>query len=324
MINYRPLLTALEDAGLEQWSRVLPEQIALGLCTKRFGDLPDWLAALKDMPNIQAKQVELLTKVQLGERCELTNSQFGHMTKTLQQLIPWRKGPFELFGLHLDTEWRSDWKWQRLQPHLGSLKGQRVLDVGCGNGYHCLRMLGEGAARVIGIDPSPRFVVQFYMLKQLLGQQPVDVLPLGIESLPKKLQCFDTCFSMGVLYHRRSPFDHLQELWDTLKPGGKLVLETLVIEGKLGDTLVPEGRYAKMNNVWFIPSVDTLLSWLNKMGYIEARCIDVNTTSVKEQRATDWMRFQSLPDFLNDADTSKTFEGHPAPKRAIIIAHKPD
>src|SRR5690606_32557236 len=143
----------------------------------------------------------------------------------LQKLIPWRKGPFDVFGVHIDTEWRSDWKWQRVVPHISALQGRHVLDVGCGNGYHCLRMAGEGAAQVVGIDPSPRFVVQFYMLKKYLGSLAADVLPIGIETLPAKLEAFDTTFSMGVLYHRRSPMDHLRELKDTLRPGGELVLE---------------------------------------------------------------------------------------------------
>ena len=184
-------------------------------------------------------------------------------------------------------------------------------------------MLGEKAKSVLGIDPSPRFIVQFYMLKHFIDQAlPIDILPIGIEDLPVNLEFFDTTFSMGVLYHRRSPIDHLRELKATLKPGGQLILETLVIDGKLGDTLVPEGRYAKMNNVWFLPSIPTLVSWLSKCGFENPRCVDQNYTSIEEQRATDWMDFQSLPDFLDPNDSSKTIEGHPAPLRAVFVANK--
>ena len=77
---------------------------------------------------------------------------------------------------------------------------------------------------------------------------------------------FDTVFSMGVLYHRRSPFHHLAELKNCLKPDGELVLETLVIDGKRGEVLVPERRYSKMHNVWFLPSCLTLESWLKRSG----------------------------------------------------------
>jgi len=208
-------------------------------------------------------------------------------------------------------------------PHLEPLKDRTILDVGCGNGYHCWRMLGEGAQRVIGIDPSPRFVVQFHMIKQFMPTAPVDLLPVGIEDLPQNLQAFDTTFSMGVLYHRKSPIDHLRELKASLRPGGQLVLETLVIKGKLGEVLVPEGRYAKMNNVWFLPSCETLLSWMKKCGFKNPRVVDVNQTGQDEQRSTDWMKFQSLPDFLDPEDPNRTDEGHPAPIRAVFVAEAP-
>ena len=192
-----------------------------------------------------------------------------------------------------------------------------LLDVGCGSGYHCWRMLGAGAAEVIGIDPTPLFVVQYWALQKYLQRDEVWVLPAGIEQLPAKLQAFDTVFSMGVLYHRRSPMDHLLELRDCLRPGGQLVLETLVIEGGPGATLVPRGRYARMGNVWFLPSVDTLLGWLRKLGFLDAQLVDVTVTSTEEQRSTDWMRFHSLADFLDPADSTRSIEGYPAPRRAI-------
>ncbi|MCU7797779.1 MAG: tRNA 5-methoxyuridine(34)/uridine 5-oxyacetic acid(34) synthase CmoB, partial [Candidatus Thiodiazotropha sp. (ex Myrtea spinifera)] len=141
------------------------------------------------------------------------------------------------------------------------------------------------------------------------------------EDIPPNLQAFDTVFSMGVFYHRRSPFSHLSELKGCLRKGGELVLETLVIEGGPGEVLVPEGRYAKMRNVWFIPSPATLISWLSRAGFGDVRLIDVTTTSVEEQRATEWMRFESLADYLDPSQPAQTVEGHPAPRRAIIVAH---
>jgi tRNA (mo5U34)-methyltransferase len=128
---------------------------------------------------------------------------------------------------------------------------------------------------------------------------------------------------MGVLYHRRSPMDHLQELKDCLRPGGQLVLETLVIEGGPGETLVPEGRYARMGNVWFLPSPDTLLGWLRKIGFSDPELLDVTVTSTQEQRTTDWMRFHSLENFLDPQDSSRSIEGYPAPCRAIVTARAP-
>lgn len=322
MIDYTRLLEQLAETPLAPLAANLPSAIEKGLSIQRYGDLPDWYQAMDQLPDLQPDWVELRERVAIGLD-NIDPNQRSQLEQALRALIPWRKGPFEVFGIHIDTEWRSDWKWDRVVPHLSSLEGRRVLDVGCGNGYHCLRMFGAGAARVIGIDPSPRFVVQFYMLKKYLGDIPVDVLPVGIESLPPNLEAFDTTFSMGVFYHRRSPMDHLRELKDTLRPGGELVLETLVIEGGEGQVLVPEGRYAMMNNVWFIPSSITLTSWLRKSGFVDVRVVNECVTTTEEQRSTDWMRFHSLPEFLDPNNPALTAEGHPAPRRAVLIARKP-
>ena len=175
---------------------------------------------------------------------------------------------------------------------------------------------------MIGIDPSPMFVMQYEVMHRYIGEQGVYVLPLGIDDVPEKLEAFDTVFSMGVLYHRRSPVDHILQLKDCLREGGELVLETLVIDGDETACLLPEDRYARMGNVWFIPSVAMLEQWLRRCKFKNIRTVDVTVTSTEEQRATEWMTFQSLKDFLDPDDPSKSIEGYPAPKRAIIIANK--
>ena len=324
MIDYNPLIKRWQGTEMDAWAQLLPEQVSRGLSTRRYGDLPRWLQVLADLPDLRPDRVDLdSARVGASTEKDIGVAAIDSLRHTLLGLHPWRKGPFELFGVHIDTEWRSDWKWDRLANSIDDLSGRRILDVGCGSGYHCWRMLGAGGAEVIGIDPTPLFVVQYWALQKYLQRDEVWVLPVGIEQLPAKLQAFDTAFSMGVLYHRRSPMDHLLELRDCLRPGGQLVLETLVIEGGPGATLVPEGRYARMGNVWFLPSCDTLLGWLRKLGFLDAQLVDVTATSTGEQRSTDWMHFQSLADFLDPADSSKSIEGYPAPRRAIVTARAP-
>ncbi len=284
--------------------------------------LAQWQAVVETLPKLTTTHRLLDTDaVQIGQSDDLLEADRMQLEHHLKALHPWRKGPYNLFGIQMDTEWRSDWKWDRLKNHITPLNHRLVLDVGCGNGYHCWRMLGAGAKMVVGIDPLLLNVMQFQLIRKLHGEAPVYVLPLGIECVPYGLKAFDTVFSMGVLYHRRSPIDHLLELRDCLQPGGELVLETLVIDGRLGEVLLPEGRYAKMRNVWFLPSCETLMSWLKRCGFINIRMIDVTTTSIEEQRSTEWMQFHSLKDFLNAENPQLTYEGLPAPKRAIIIAN---
>ncbi len=326
MIDYAPFLRqlAFQNASFAKWARTLPAQIGQKLNPAGNKDLALYLQALERLPAIQPSHSDLKRSViQIGKAHDATSEQIEQLRKELFVLHPWRKGPFSLFGLFIDTEWRSDLKWERLKDHICSLTDRLVLDVGSGNGYHCLRMLGAGARLVVGIDPYIKNVMQFSAVKTYLKTDKVHVLPLALEALPSWLQGFDTVFSMGVLYHRRSPFDHLLKLKNLLRPQGELVIETLVIEGEEGRVLVPEQRYAKMRNVWFIPSPPTLQSWLRRTGFEEVRLIDISLTTTKEQRPTEWMRFESLPHFLHPQDPRLTVEGYPRPRRAIFLARKP-
>lgn len=287
-------------------------------------DIPNWKAALSEMPKRVPSSIDLnRADIRVGVGSDLTDEERDLLKENLKALHPWRKGPFNLFGIPIDTEWRSDWKWDRLAGQISALKDQVVLDIGCGSGYHCWRMLGEGAKYVLGLEPALVYVFQFQVFQKYIGAPAIEVLPLGIQHLPCSMPVFDTVFSMGLLYHRKEPLEHLRQLRALLRAEGELVLETLIVEGKAGDVLVPEGRYAQMRNVWNLPSVQTTEGWLREVGFEDVRCVDVTKTTFEEQRTTDWMTFQSLCDFLNPEDSSLTVEGYPAPKRAIFLARQP-
>ena len=240
----------------------------------------------------------------------------------LLSLRPWRKGPFSILGVDIDTEWRSDWKWHRIAD-AAHWENASVLDVGCGSGYHLWRMWGAGARLVLGIDPTRLYRQQFNVLKGFMPQAPAHFLPFRLEDFPKNTQSFDIVTSMGVLYHCKSPFQHLEELKGALKKGGTLILETLIVEGPIHTVLVPTDRYAQMRNVWCIPSPETLCMWLERAGFIGAKIHDITPTTLKEQQTTEWMPFHSLADFLDSDDPTKTIEGYPAPVRAVITAQRP-
>jgi len=324
MIDVETLQKRWAGTPLEPWGERLSDQVAAGLSPRRYGDLPRWLKALENLPDLSAATIDMKAAAITVTAAEPFDSAAqAAFADHLRAFHPWRKGPFRLFEVDIDTEWRSDWKWDRLAPHVTALDDRLVLDVGCGNGYHAWRMRGAGAREVIGIDPTPLFVVQFQAVQRYVKDDAVAVLPLGIEAVPEALHAFDTVFSMGVLYHRRSPLGHLQVLRDLLRPGGQLVLETLVIEGDAQRCLVPPGRYARMGNVWFLPSTAMLLTWLHKLGWCDPRVVDETVTSTQEQRSTPWMTFHSLAEFLDPEDPTRTVEGHPAPRRAIILAEAP-
>ncbi len=323
---HQPAFNLLAERNYPKLATALQQHCAT-VYQQGHGDLAKWQAALTALPSLPINSVELHSSVTTrGDAVDTAK-----LTAALAPLMPWRKGPFQLNNLLLDTEWRSDWKWQRFAAHI-DLEYKHVLDIGCGNGYYGWRMLGAGAASVLSIDPMLLFVMQFRAIHQLLQipSPALDVLPLGIDDIPANTEAWDTVFSMGVLYHRRSPIDHLLQLKGCLKPGGELVLETLVIKGALGEVLVPSGdgpnadssRYAKMRNVWFLPSVATLESWLRRVGFTHVRTVDESDTSLDEQRSTEFMAYHSLADFLDPNDRNKTVEGYPAPRRAVVLAVK--
>ncbi len=311
------LLNFFHQSDFRVWTEKLPEILAEPLARKH-GDSPRWEHALSDLPTIENLTIDLTKGVHL-----LGRAPEERMRSALQGLMPWRKGPFHFAGVEVDTEWRSNLKWDRVAPHI-DFKQKNILDVGCGNGYYGFRMLGAGAKSVIGVDPNWLFLYQFLAVRRYLPQEtPIWQLPLPLEALPKEIERFDLTFSMGVFYHRRSPIDHLYQLKETLRSGGELLLETLVIDGGREAVLMPEDRYAQMRNVWFIPSVAALTVWLERVGFTEVELLDLTPTTVDEQRSTEWMTYLSLADFLDPNDSTRTIEGHPAPLRAVLHARKP-
>ncbi len=325
---------------VNEWLTRLPKWLSTIKDKSRYAHAPAYLSAVNRLPSITRehnRQVDLNADA-ITIQLDWTKAEFKQTQALLKNLMPWRKGPFiignDIHKLHIDTEWHSDWKWNRVAPHLSSLQNRRILDVGGGSGYHGWRMANNsdeyGAKTVIIIDPSCLFYHQFMAVRHFVGDADKNeygnyrthYIPVPLEALPKQSQLFDTVFSMGVLYHRPSPFEHLNLLKGQLVKGGELVLETLVVEGDERTVLVPSGRYAKMNNVYFLPSVSALTLWLEKAGFVDVRCVDIDVTSVQEQRATEWMNYQSLADFLDVNDSSKTVEGYPAPMRAVMVARK--
>jgi len=323
MLNFANVYQLLaQDTRLQPWLNVLPQQLT-DWQEKAHGDMARWERALNKIATVKPDHIDLKESVTVSNNEPLAPGEQKKLENLLKTFHPWRKGPYQLHGIHIDTEWRSDWKWDRLLPHISPLKNRSVLDVGCGNGYHMWRMLGEGAHQVIGIDPSELFLIQFEAVRKLMGgNDHIHLLPLGIEQLPE-LKAFDTVFSMGVLYHRRSPLDHLIQLKNQLISGGELILETLVVEGDENAVLVPFDRYAQMRNVYFFPSALALKAWLEKVGFVDVKIVDENVTTLGEQRSTEWMTHNSLPDYIDPNDPSKTVEGYPAPRRAILVAKNP-
>jgi len=308
---------SLRDRWKENtWLKALCDRAEQVYAGHSHGDLARWRSALQQLPPVMCLVDADLPAPRLG--AEVKNQE--SLRETLLAFHPWRKGPLVLGGVRIDTEWRSDWKWDRLNSNF-DLDGRRVLDIGCGNGYFGWRMLAAGARLVAGIDPTLVFVMQWLACRHFAGDTPNYVLPLRIQELPSGQSGFDTVVSMGVLYHQRNPQQHLEHIHTLLGPGRTMVLESLVLTDEaLGPVLVPQSRYARMRNVFAIPTIGELLRWVREAGFSAPVVLDVSATALEEQRSTVWMKFESLAQALDPQDRGRTLEGYPAPTRALLTA----
>ncbi|MBO9491765.1 tRNA 5-methoxyuridine(34)/uridine 5-oxyacetic acid(34) synthase CmoB [Endozoicomonas sp. G2_1] len=321
MNNFNKFYQQIAANRLSHWLESLPAQLSQWSSQHLHGEYAQWQKTLDGLPETQVNQIDIVNSVSVGQQGDLSSGEYKRLKHMLKKLKPWRKGPYQIHGLDIDTEWRSDFKWDRLVPFISDLSNRYVLDIGCGSGYHLWRMRGAGAKFVVGIDPTQLFLMQFNAIQHFINDNSVNLLPLGVEQLPE-LKAFDTVFAMGVLYHRRSPIDFLYQLKAQLVQGGELVLETLIVDGDENTVLVPGERYAKMRNVWFLPSGKAMVAWLKRCGFKNVQWVNTDQTAFEEQRKTDWIDSESLSDFLDPNDANKTIEGYPAPKRAIFIANK--
>lgn len=249
-----------------------------------------------------------------------------NLYKLAKRLKPWRKGPFFLFDMHIDSEWQSFMKWQILKPHC-DLENKVVADVGCNNGYYMFEMLlhsQTSPSKIIGFDPSGIFKAQYEFINHFI-KAPINFELLGVEDMP--LFChthkitFDVIFCLGVLYHRPNPINTLKNLYQSLSDGGELILDTLIYESEQEVCLTPAKSYAKMSNVYFIPSIATLKGWCERAKFATFEILDIKHTNLCEQRQSEWIDSQSLASFLNETQTL-TIEGYQAPIRGYFKVKK--
>ncbi|MGL1936800.1 MAG: tRNA 5-methoxyuridine(34)/uridine 5-oxyacetic acid(34) synthase CmoB [Fibrobacterales bacterium] len=302
--------------AVEELMPALEQRIAIG-------DGPSWKQAYEALPPIGKGSFTIAGGAfSVGHETVIDDAQRTALMESLTQLIPWRKGPFNFFGTHIETEWRSDLKWNRLKDHIQNLNQKIVLDVGCNNGYYMYRMLEQEPKLVIGIDPSVICYYQFITAKRYITAPALHYLPCRLEQLDGFKGCFDTIFTMGIMYHRKSPLEYLKQTHDLLKVGGEAVIETITIPGDEFYSLCPEDRYAQMRNVYFLPTVPLLVSWIKKCGFVDITVVDTSPTTFEEQKNSPWVEGKSLEDFLDPNDPTRTIEGYPAPNRTTIVAHR--
>ncbi|PIE89111.1 MAG: tRNA 5-methoxyuridine(34)/uridine 5-oxyacetic acid(34) synthase CmoB [Acidobacteria bacterium] len=317
-------MNLISELALNESARMELERISLQklktLQAKPFQKVRSLFDCLDTFP-VKSKKFDS-DAVSIGEQDPVDPETKERVIALAKELIPWKKGPFNLFGIHIDAEWQSQLKWKRLLPFLPDLKDKFLLDVGCNNGYYLFKMLDHDPARILGIDPMPRVYYQFQLIQLFLSEPRLQYQMWGWQETGLFKPVFDVIFCMGIIYHHRDPIQVLKNMYHALKPGGTLVLETIVTPGKRSYCLFPEDRYAMMRNVWFVPTVEATRNFLKRTRFSDIQSVSDVLHLPEEQRTTDWNPAPSYREFLDPKNNQKTVEGYPAPRRAILIARK--
>jgi tRNA (mo5U34)-methyltransferase len=260
--------------------------------------------------------------VTIGGSNEVSDNERNTIKEDLCAFMPWRKGPFSIFGIDVDAEWRSERKWQRLVGVLPDLKDKLIADIGCNNGYYMFRMSPFRPKLVLGLEPTVQHYYCFNALNGMARLSNLHIDLLGVEHLPLFPACFDVIFLMGIIYHRPSPIDVLKDVYSALLSGGTLILESQAIPGEEPMALFPEKTYAKVPGTYFVPTGTCLRHWMQRAGFSDVELFCSHPMSSAEQRRTDWMVFESFADFLSPSNPSLTVEGYPAPHRVFLVGRK--
>ena len=163
------------------------------------------------------------------------------------------------------------------------LTGKRVFDIGCWTGGTSLLMSAMGASSVVAIEEVRKYVECVQYLKSAFGVKALDVQNRSLyESTGEAFQdAFDFALFAGVLYHVTDPVLALRVVFNSLRDGGKCLLETLAIDSNesivayQGPQIVtrksePQKRSRGGWN-WFVPSQVALAQMMRDVGFVDVR-----------------------------------------------------
>lgn len=303
----------------KKWTEILRKYQKNIYESRKDKRIEEWNKIISSLPKLYSSKAKLHEEVLVSGKWDSQEKIIAR--DLLLKLAPWRKGPFKVGDIFIDSEWRSHWKWKRFLGLNINLSGKTILDVGSGNGYYGFRMLGHGAEFVMCLEPNLLYLTQFKAINHFIQSNNIAMIPERIEELTFSDKCFDLIFSMGVLYHQRDPEKHMEKLRSHLKDSGRIILETLIVPEQYGEGLKTEGNYANMPNVRLVQTKKGLENLARKTNLnILSISVPCQTTT-REQRSTDWMPFRSLSKALN-TQLTKTIEGFPRPERVFLILKK--
>ena len=202
--------------------------------------------------------------------------------------------PFDLdYGINTNPQWVGSTNIENRKRHMftpllekygGSLKGKRILDVGCNEGYWSFEAIKQGAEYVLGIEGRQEFVDKANFVKKAKGLENIEFKCLTTYDISKDFGKFDIVLFFGILYHLSEPigtlrqihsitnecivvdtdFDYYTPYWHNVlityrefdpRPGGSKM-------GAVGEEIV------------LIPTLTSLYDMLESSGFANARFIE--------------------------------------------------
>jgi trans-aconitate methyltransferase len=196
-------------------------------------------------------------------------------------------------------------EWLQAQP------GERILDLGCGDGQLTGRIAATGAS-VVGLDASPQMAAA-------AGARGIAVDEGNAERLPYAEQTFDAVFSNAALHWVRDQDAMLAGVRRVLKAGGRFVTEMgghgniAAIRVALMATVARHGFDGREDNVNYYPTPEAYTRRLERHGFkVERMALIPRPTPLAEGGMSAWIRtfrrgvLNTLPEAVREKVVEET------------------
>lgn len=194
---------------------------------------------------------------------------------------------------------------------LAAQRGERILDMGCGDGQLTERVGATGAS-VVGVDTSAEMVAA-------ARSRGIAADEAGAEALPYPDAAFDAVFSNAALHWVRDQDAMMDEVRRVLKPGGRFVAEMgghgniAAIRVGLMAVLARHGYGNREDGVNYYPTAEAYASRLARHGFnVRRMALIPRPTALPESGMAGWLRtfrrgvLDSLPETVRDAVVEET------------------
>ncbi len=195
---------------------------------------------------------------------------------------------------------------------LDARAGERILDLGCGDGQLTARLVATGAL-VTGVDASPEMVAA-------ARGRGIDAHEAAAERLPYADRSFEAVFSNAVLHWVRGQDAMMDEVRRVLKPGGRFVAEMgghgniAAIRVALRAVLERHGYGGQEDEVNYYPTPEAYSGRLTRHGFRVERMELIPRPTRLASGMEGWMRtfrrgvMERLPEELRETVVRETLE----------------